>query len=152
MPTAQEIAEATREALWARDCVAQSLGMQVMSVGPGTAVLCMVVRNDMLNGLALCHGGMVATLADSAFGFASNSRNELTVTSGMDINLLAAAELGDVLTATACEVSKAGRTGLYDVAVTNQRDESIALLRCRSYAMKGRAVVAGLPTGRVGDD
>jgi acyl-CoA thioesterase len=91
--------------------------------------------------------GMQA-LADSAFGFASNSYNEQTVSSGLDVNLLAAAALGDVLTATACEISKAGRTGLVDVRVTNQRGEAVALLRCRSYAIKGRAVVAGLPIGR----
>lgn len=148
MPSAQDIADATFKVLWAQDRVAQALGMQALSVGPGTATLRMVVRADMLNGLALCHGGMVTTLADSAFGFASNSYNEQTVSSGVDVNLLAAAALGDVLTATACEISKAGRTGLVDVRVTNQRGEAVALLRCRSYAIKGRAVVAGLPIGR----
>lgn len=150
MTDPQSIAEAVRDVLWAQDRVGKALGMQVLAVGPGTAALGMQVRADMLNGLNLCHGGLVVTLADSAFGFASNSHNMLTVTSGMDINLVAAAALGDMLTATAREVSKAGRTGLYDVNVTNQRGETVAWMRGRSYSMQGRAVVDGLPMGGTG--
>jgi len=144
----QEVAEASRAAMWLNDRASAALGMQVLTVGPGTASLAMTVREDMLNGHDSCHGGVISTLADSAFAFACNSYNELTVASGFDINLLAAAHAGDVLTATATEVSKAGRTGVYDVLVRNQHGVSIAAFRGRSYTMKGKALVAGLPVGK----
>jgi acyl-CoA thioesterase len=112
-------------------------------------VLTMTVHADMLNGLQTCHGGLIATLADSAFAFACNSYNEATVASGFDIHLVAAAQLGDVLTATAHEVSRSGRTGVYDVTVDNQRGETVAVFRGRSYAIKGKALVDGLPVGKL---
>jgi acyl-CoA thioesterase len=146
--TPQQIAEATRDAMQRDDHATRALGMQVTHIGPGSATLTMAVRQDMLNGHATCHGGLIATLADSAFAFACNAYNELTVASGFDINLLAAARLGDVLTATASEVSRAGRTGVYDVAVVNQKGDAVAAFRGRSYAAKGKAVVAGLPAGK----
>jgi len=145
--TPQELAEATRDAMWRGDRASRLLGMEVLTIGPGTATLSMTVREDMLNGHDICHGGFVSTLADSAFAFACNAYNEVTVAAGFDINLLAAAHLGDRLTATAREVSKAGRTGVYDVAVSNQRGEAVAAFRGRSYTMKGQALVAGLPVG-----
>jgi acyl-CoA thioesterase len=147
---AQQIAQATCDAMWANDRASKALGMQVLAVGPGTATLCMTVREDMLNGHDICHGGLVSTLADSAFAFACNAYNEATVASGFDVNLLAAARLGDMLTATAHEVSKAGRTGVYDIAVRNQRGEPVAAFRGRSYTLKGKLVVAGLPSTRGG--
>ncbi len=147
--TAQELAEATRDAMWDDDHASQGLGMEVLAIGPGSATLSMKVRRDMLNGHELCHGGLIATLADSTFAFACNAYNELTVASGFDINLLAAARLGDVLTATASEVSKAGRTGVYDIQVRNQHGDAIAAFRGRSYTMKGKPVVQGLPMGKV---
>jgi acyl-CoA thioesterase len=147
---AQQIAQATCDAMWANDRASKALGMQVLAVGPGTATLCMTVREDMLNGHDICHGGLVSTLADSAFAFACNAYNETTVASGFDVNLLAAARLGDMLTATAHEVSKAGRTGVYDIAVRNQRGEPVAAFRGRSYTLKGKLVVAGLPSTRGG--
>ena len=143
--TPQQIAEATRDAMWANDRASKLLGMAVLAIGPGKATLTMTVREDMLNGHDICHGGFVATLADSAFAFACNACNEMTVASGFDINLLAAAKQGDVLTARAAEVSRAGRTGVYDVNVSNQRGEAVAVFRGRSYAMKGKALVEGLP-------
>jgi acyl-CoA thioesterase len=146
--TPQQIAEAARDAMWAGDRASKALGMQVLSVGPGTATVSMTVREDMLNGHDLCHGGLVCTLADSAFAFACNAHNEIAVASGFDINLLAAARLGDLLTARATEVSKSGRTGVYDVSVSNQRGEAIAVFRGRAYAMKGKALVEGLPVGK----
>ena len=82
--------------------------MQVLAIGPGSATLAMTVREDMLNGHDICHGGLITTLADSAFAFACNAYNELTVASGFDVNLLAAAQLGDVLTASATR-SQQGR-------------------------------------------
>ncbi len=146
--TPQQVAEATREAMWRRDRASLALGMQVLAVGPGTARLAMMVREDMLNGLDTCHGGVVSTLADSAFAFACNSYNEQTVASGFDVNLLAAARAGDVLTAEAVEVSKAGRTGVYDVTVRNQLGVAVAAFRGRSYTLKGKPLVPGLPMGK----
>jgi acyl-CoA thioesterase len=101
----------------------------------------MKVRPDMVNGHELCHGGLIATLADSAFAFACNSYNELTVASGFSIDLVAPARLDDVLTARCAEVSKAGRTGVYDAEVTNQRGERVAFFRGRSYTIKGKPAV-----------
>ena len=146
--TPQQVAEAVRDAMWQDDRASQALGMEVLSIGPGTAQIRMVVRPDMLNGHQICHGGLMTTLADSTFAFACNAYNEITVASGFDINLLAAARLGDLLTARATEVSKSGRTGVYDVSVSNQRGEAIAVFRGRAYAMKGKALVEGLPVGK----
>jgi acyl-CoA thioesterase len=137
----QAIAEAVRDAMWANDRASKALGMLVAEIGPGRAVLTMTVREDMLNGLDICHGGLVTTLADSAFAFACNAYNETTVASGFDVNLLAPARLGDVLTARAVELSRSGRTGVYDIAVSNQRGEAIAAFRGRSYTMKGRPLL-----------
>lgn len=145
---AQAIAEAARDAMLKDDHATQMLGIRIDAVGPGSATLSMTVRPDMLNGHAICHGGLVTTLADSAFAFACNAYNEVTVASGFDVNLVAAARAGDVLVATATEVSKAGRTGVYDVGVHNQRGEVVAAFRGRSYTMKGQALVPGLPMGK----
>jgi acyl-CoA thioesterase len=139
---AQATAEMVRDGMYSHDHATQALGMAVQAIGPGTAVMTMTVRRDMLNGHQTCHGGMIATLADSAFAFACNSYNELTVASGFSVDLLAPAREGDVLTATASEMSKAGRTGVYDVEVRNQRGERIAIFRGRSYTLKGKPVVA----------
>ena len=146
--TPQQVAEATKDAMWRNDRATQGLGMQVLAVGPGSATLTMTVRADMLNGHDTCHGGLVTSLADSAFAFACNAYNEVTVAAGFDVNFVAAARLDDVLSATARELSKSGRTGVYDIAVVNQRGESIAVFRGRSYTAKGRAVINGLPVGK----
>jgi acyl-CoA thioesterase len=146
--TPQQVAEATRDAMWRDDRASQALGMQVLAVGPGTATVTMTVREDMLNGHDICHGGLVTMLADSAFAYACNAYNEITVASGFDVNLIAAAHRGDVLTAVVAEVAKAGRTGVYDVTVSNQRGEPLAAFRGRSYTMKGKPLVEGLPMGK----
>ncbi len=138
---AQALAEQVRDAMWAGDHATRMLGMRITSVGPGRASIQMVVRQDMLNGHAICHGGLITTLADSSFAFACNSYNELTVASGFTVDLLAPGRLGDVLTATCAEVSKAGRIGVYDVAVTNQRGERIAVFRGRSHTARGKPVI-----------
>jgi acyl-CoA thioesterase len=148
MSTPQQVAEATRDAMWRDDRASKALGMQVLAISPGGATLSMAVREDMLNGHDICHGGLITTLADSAFAFACNAYNELTVASGFDVNLIAAARLGDTLTASAHEVSKAGRTGVYDIDVRNQRGEAVAAFRGRSYSMKGKALIEGLPVGK----
>ena len=126
----------------ANDRATRALGMEITSMGPGHATITMAVRADMLNGFDTCHGGYITTLADSAFAFACNSRNTMTVASGLSVDFLAPGREGDVLTARAVEVSLAGRTGVYDVVVTNQRGESVAVFRGRSYAIKGRPTVA----------
>ena len=144
----QQLAEACRDWMWRNDRASQGLGMQVLAISPGGARLSMAVREDMLNGHDICHGGFITTLADSTFAFACNAYNEVTVASGFDVNLIAAARLGDVLTATAVEISKAGRTGVYDINVCNQRQEPVAAFRGRSYSMKGKPMIEGQPVGK----
>lgn len=139
----QQIADLVREGMFANDRASKALGMQVVAVRPGSATLTMTVREDMLNGHDVCHGGLIATLADSAFAFACNSYNELTVASGFAIDIVAPARGGDVLTAVCSEVSKTGRTGVYDTEIKNQRGERIAVFRGRSYTLKGKPAVAG---------
>ena len=141
-PTPQQIADKVRVGMLANDRATKWLGMQILEVTPGHAVLRMAVRDEFLNGHDICHGGLITTLADSAFAFACNSYNELTVASGFAVDLLAPGRLGDVLTATCHEVSKAGRTGVYDCEVRNQRGERVAVFRGRSYTARGRPAVA----------
>ncbi|HET9644773.1 MAG TPA: hydroxyphenylacetyl-CoA thioesterase PaaI [Burkholderiaceae bacterium] len=137
----QRIAEAVRDRMLADDRASRALGIEITAIGPGRATAMMTVRADMLNGFALCHGGLITTLADSAFAFACNSHNELTVASGISIDIMVPGREGDVLTANAEEVSRAGRTGVYDVEVRNQRGERVAVFRGRSYTVKGKRVV-----------
>ena len=137
---AQVLAERVAAGMYARDRASQSLGMKIAAVGPGRAELTMAVRADMLNGHAICHGGFIFTLADSAFAFACNSYNLSTVASGCAIDFVAPAREGDVLTAVANERSASGRTGVYDIEVKNQRGEAIALFRGKSYRIKGHVV------------
>jgi len=139
--SAQQTAERVRDAMWADDHACQALGMRVTAVSPGAATVEMAVRRDMLNGHEICHGGLIATLADSAFAYACNAYDELTVASGFAIDLIAPARLGDTLSARCTEVSKAGRTGVYDTEVVNQRGERIAVFRGRSFTMKGKPVI-----------
>jgi acyl-CoA thioesterase len=143
---AQQTADRVREGLFRNDRASKLLGMQIVEVSPGSATLVMTVRDDMLNGHDICHGGLITTLADSAFAFACNSYDELTVASGFSVDLLAPGRLNDVLTARCTEVSKAGRTGVYDAVITNQRGERVAVFRGRSYTLKGKpAVPASTP-------
>lgn len=139
--TPQQIAEHVRRGMFANDRALKALGMEVAEIAPGRAAVTMTVREDMLNGHDICHGGLITTLADSAFAYACNSYDELTVASGFGIDFVAPGRLGDVLTAHCTEVSRAGRTGVYDVEVSNQRGERIAVFRGRSYAAKGRPAV-----------
>ena len=143
-----DIATAVRDAMLRDDHATRMLGIRIEAVGPGTCTATMTVREDMLNGHAICHGGLVTTLADSAFAFACNAYNEVTVASGFDVNLLAASHLGDVLTAQAVEIARSGRTGVYDITVSNQRGQAVAAFRGRSYSVRGKAVVEGLPVGK----
>ena len=137
---ARELAERVAAAMYARDTASKALGMTIVEVNAGHAELTMPVRADMLNGHAICHGGFIFTLADSAFAFACNSYNFNTVASGCGIDFVAPAREGDVLTARAAERSRAGRTGVYDIEVTNQRGETVALFRGKSYQIKGHVI------------
>jgi acyl-CoA thioesterase len=127
--------------MFAADRASQSLGMRIVALGAGTARLEMPVRDDMLNGHEICHGGFITTLADSAFAFACNSRNQLTVAAGLTVDFLAPVQRGEVLTAEAVEVSRSGRTGVYDIVVTNRAGARVALVRGRSAALAGRTVM-----------
>jgi acyl-CoA thioesterase len=127
--------------MMAEDEASRGLGMRIEQMGPGYAKLSMRVRPDMLNGFKICHGGFITLLADSAFAFACNSRNALTVAASITVDFLAPAREGDLLVAEAGEVSLAGRTGLYDVTVRNERGERIAVLRGRSHRLQDRKTV-----------
>lgn len=135
----QALAKACADAMWAGDRASQELGMELLAVGPGTATIAMEVRADMVNGHDLCHGGLVATLADSAFAFACNSRGTVTVAAGFTVDLLEPARLGDRLVAEAREVSLRGRSGVYDVTVRRD-DMVVAEFRGRSRSL-GRPVL-----------
>jgi acyl-CoA thioesterase len=139
---AQALAEKVAQALYANDKASQSHGVRIAEVRPGYARLSMSVRGDMVNGHRICHGGMVFTLADSAFAFACNSHNESTVAAAAAIDFLAAAYEGDELTAEAKELWRTRRNGIYEITVTNQKGARIAFFRGRSYRIDGHVVSA----------
>jgi acyl-CoA thioesterase len=134
---AQRLAERATEALFARDTTKELLGIRMISVRPGGARVGMTVRPDMVNGHRTCHGGLIFSLADSAFAAACNSHNESNVAAAASIDFLAPGFEGDELVAEASEIWRAGRTGLYEIKVTNQRGELIALFRGRSHRIGG---------------
>jgi acyl-CoA thioesterase len=138
---AQKLAERVRDTMFATDKASHGLGLEISEISPGHASVTMTVREDMLNGFGICQGGLIATLADTAFAYACNSYNELTVASGFDVDLLGPAKPGDRLTASGRVVSQGSRMGVYDIEVTNQSGERIAVFRGRSYRMKGKQVV-----------
>lgn len=140
MNGAQQLAENVARALYDSDKSSQALGIRILEVRPGYARLAMVVRPDMVNGHRICHGGMVFTLADSAFAFACNSYNENTVAAAASIDFLAPSHQGDELTATASEVWRSRRNGIYEVTVTNQEGTRIALFRGRSARIDGHVL------------
>lgn len=132
-------AERVIQHLYTRDTATRALGIRLVAVSPGRVSVAMTVRADMLNGHRICHGGMVFALADSAFAFACNSHGEVTVAAGVSIEFLAPAHEGDELLAEAVELQRsAQRTGFYDITVTNQHGERIALFRGRSHRIGGR--------------
>jgi len=137
---AQRLAEAAGRTMYERDPASQGLGMQLLEIRPGYARMSMTVRDDMLNGHATCHGGYIFMLADSAFAFACNSHNFNTVGAGCTIDYLAPGRPGDVLVAEAVEQALQGKTGVYDVAVTDQDGRTIALFRGKSHRVNGTLV------------
>lgn len=134
----EEIARKSAEAMWARDDASKWLGMSLDAVGPGTATTSFTVERHHTNGHDICHGGYIFTLADSAFAFACNSYNQLVVAQHNTISFLRPGRLGARLTAEAREVTRSGRSGLYDVRVTDEAGKVIAEFRGASRAIEGR--------------
>lgn len=132
----QALAQAVAKRMYAEDAATHLLGIELLDIGPGEARLSMRVRPDMLNSQGVCHGGMLFALADSAFAYACNARNRATVASACAIDFLRPAQTSDQLTATALERALGGRTGVYDITVTNQRGETVALFRGKSYRLE----------------
>ncbi|MEQ1593762.1 MAG: hydroxyphenylacetyl-CoA thioesterase PaaI [Casimicrobium sp.] len=131
---------AVADAMFARDHAAIAAGMQVTDVARGRATVTMTVRKDMVNGHSICHGGYMALLCDTAFAYACNSYNFNTVASGFTIEILAPANLGDVLSATGVEQVQRGRSGVYDIKLINQSEEVIALFRGKSARIAGHVI------------
>jgi len=133
----QALAEACAEALWAGDEATQFLDMTLSDVAPGKCSMAMTIKKTMCNGHGSCHGGYIFTLADSAFAFACNTYNQKAVAQHCNITYLHPAASGDRLTATAIEVSRQGRSGIYDIRVHNQDRNIIAEFRGHSRTIKG---------------
>ena len=137
------LARACSDAMHSNDDASQLLGMEILETRPGYARLSMSVRKEFTNGHDICHGGFIFTLADSAFAHACNNRNLVTVASGASIEFIAQARIGDRLTAVAQERKRGGKTGVYDVEVSNQDGVLLALFRGNSYQIRGQVVPAG---------
>lgn len=136
----RDLAQRSAAAMWAHDNASQGLGMRIEEMGPGYARLSMRVRKDMLNGHAMCHGGFMFTLADSAFAFSCNSRNEATVAAGCSIEFLRPVREHEVLTAIGRERVLSGRTGIYDVMVIDEAGQPVAVFRGKSARVKGEVI------------
>lgn len=134
------LARACADSMWADDMASQSLGIVMEEIRLGYARLSMRVRDDMLNGQKIAHGGFIFTLADSAFAFACNGRNQFTVAQHCAVTFLAPGFESDTLTAIAQERHFAGRSGIYDVTITNQNDKTIAEFRGHSRSVKGQHI------------
>jgi acyl-CoA thioesterase len=136
--TSDQIAVRVGEVMFANDVASKdTMGMELVSVAPGRAVMRMVVRPLHLNGHQICHGGFIFTLADSTFAFACNSHNRNTVAAGCSIEFLKPAHAGDVLTCEGVEQMQQGRHGVYDMKVVNQRGEVVAMFRGKSAQIPG---------------
>lgn len=135
--TPKQRAQKSADAMWAGDYASVWFGMSLDHVDEGMATISLTVAKQHTNGHGMCHGGVIFTLADSAFAFACNSRNQATVAQHNTITFVASGQLGDTLTATAREVSLTGRSGIYDVTVTNQTGATIAEFRGCSRSIRG---------------
>ena len=134
--TPDDLARACAEAMWQEDDASKGLGMEIVEIKPGQATLTMTVKPEMVNGQRIAHGGFIFTLADSAFAFACNTHNERTVAAQGNISFIRPGKLGDRLVATAREISRSGRSGIYDVRVT-AGDAVIAEFRGHSRTIAG---------------
>jgi len=137
---AQTLAEACRDAMWADDISVQSLGVRIAEVGPGSAIAEMTVTKEMSNGHGTCHGGYLFFLADTAFAYACNSHNPVTVAQHCSITFIAPGRLGSTLVATATEQRRFGRNGIYDVQIAEKDGPVIAEFRGHSRSVKGQLV------------
>jgi acyl-CoA thioesterase len=135
------LARAAANAMWAQDKASRALGMVLTEIAPGHSTFTMTVVETMVNGHGLCHGGYIFTLADSAFAFACNSHNQRAVAQSCMITYVAPGQLGDILTARCREVSRTGRSGIYDVTVTRESGEVVAEFRGLSRTVKGTLVL-----------
>lgn len=133
--TAQELAEACAHEMWNSDSASQRLGMVLKHIAPGKATLGMELGPAMTNGHGNAHGGYLFMLADSAFAFACNTYNEMTVAQHCSVTYITPGALGDQLTATAREVSRKGRSGIYDVTITREDGTVIAEFRGNSRTL-----------------
>lgn len=139
------VAKTVAETMYRKDTAAQHLGIALKEIGPGYAVMTMRAVDTMLNGHNICHGGYVFTLADTAFAYACNAYNQNTVAQSAQINFLKAVLPDTLLTATAKEQTRTGRTGLYDITVTDEDGTVVALFRGNSHTIKGQ-MIPGLTT------
>jgi acyl-CoA thioesterase len=143
---ARDLARRVGESMYALDAASKdTMGMELLACAPGRATMRMVVRPLHLNGHKICHGGFIFTLADSTFAYACNSRNHNTVANGCSIEFLRPAHEGDVLTAEGVEQSLAGRHGIYDIRVSNQKGQTVALFRGKSTQISGTVIPADEP-------
>jgi acyl-CoA thioesterase len=148
--TPVDLARLCADTMWGEDAASRGLGMELISVDPGHAVLAMSVTDSMVNGHKTCHGGYIFTLADSAFAFACNTYNQRTVAQHCSISFLNAARLGDRLVANAVERQRVGRSGVYDVTVTREEGFVIAEFRGVSRTIDGEIVPGAKVRGALG--
>lgn len=134
------LAQAVAKGMAARDNAAQAMGVEIFDVKAGSAAARIVVREDMLNFHGTCHGGLMYAFATSVLAYVMNGDNRAAVAQACSINYTRPAQLGDELTARCRAVNQAGRSGVYDIDVTNQKGETVALLRGQSSKIKGEAV------------
>ena len=144
---AAALARACADAMWKDDAASQGLGMQLVSVAPGQAIMTMTVTGRMVNGHNICHGGFIFTLADSSFAFACNTYNQRTVAQHCAVTFLNSAKLGDRLVSHAVERQRIGRSGIYDVTVAREEGNIIAEFRGHSRTIEGE-LLAGVTVGK----
>ncbi len=141
MMDATTLARKVGESMFAVDTASKDfMHMELVSCQPGRATMRMTVREEHLNGHKICHGGLIFTLADSTFAFACNSHNKVTVAAGCSIEFLKSGQLGDVLTSEGVEQTLSGRHGIYDIRVSKQRGEVVAMFRGKSSKIKGHII------------
>ena len=138
---AQDLARRVGDAMFSADVASKNtMGMELLACEPGRSLMRMTVQALHLNGHKICHGGFIFTLADSTFAFACNSRNHNTVAAGCSIEFLKPAYEGDVLTCEGVEQVHSGRHGIYDMRVTNQKGQTVALFRGKSAQIAGTVI------------
>jgi acyl-CoA thioesterase len=150
IPDPQAVAEAAAQAMWHGDAASQGLGMRLLRVAPGEATLAMEIEPRMANGLGACHGGFLFALADSAFAFACNSFDRRTVAQACSITYLRPGIVGTTLTARARQVAQAGRSGVYEVRVTDPAGETVAMFQGQSREIGGSLSASSAGTAAAG--